>query len=51
MNRLVDPEQTHIWFEQCDDCHGSYFDAGELTDLATVTASDFFKRLVTSGRR
>jgi Zn-finger nucleic acid-binding protein len=46
MNRLADPEQTHIWFEQCDSCGGSFFDAGELTDLATVSVSDFFKRFV-----
>jgi PAT family beta-lactamase induction signal transducer AmpG len=51
MNRLVDPEQTHIWFEQCGSCRGSFFDAGELTDLATVSASDFFKRFVTPERR
>ena len=50
MNRLVDPEQTHIWFEQCDACRGSFFDAGELTDLATVSVSDFFKRFVTPER-
>ena len=51
MNRLVDPEQTHIWFEQCGSCHGSFFDAGELTDLATVSMSDFFKRFVTPERQ
>ena len=51
MNRLVDPEQTHIWFEQCGSCRGSFFDAGELTDLATVSVSDFFKRFVTHERR
>jgi Zn-finger nucleic acid-binding protein len=51
MNRLVDPEQTHIWFEQCDSCRGSFFDAGELTDLATVSASDFFKRFLTPKRQ
>ncbi|MFT5571104.1 MAG: Zn-finger nucleic acid-binding protein [Cryomorphaceae bacterium] len=50
INRMVDPEQTHIWFEQCDYCRGSFFDAGELTDLATVSASDFFKRFVTPKR-
>jgi PAT family beta-lactamase induction signal transducer AmpG len=50
MHRLVDPEQPHIWFEQCGSCHGSFFDAGELTDLATVSLSDFFKRFVTPGR-
>ena len=51
MNRLVDPKQPHIWFEQCGSCHGSFFDAGELTDLATVSVSDFFKRFVTPERR
>ena len=51
MNRLVDPAQTHIWFEQCGSCRGTFFDAGELTDLATVSASDFFKRFVTPERR
>jgi Zn-finger nucleic acid-binding protein/predicted MFS family arabinose efflux permease len=50
MNRLVDPKQTHIWFEQCDSCRGSFFDAGELTDLATVSVSDFFRRLLTPER-
>jgi PAT family beta-lactamase induction signal transducer AmpG len=51
MHRLVDPKQTHIWYEQCGSCHGSFFDAGELTDLATVSVSDFFKRFVTPERR
>jgi PAT family beta-lactamase induction signal transducer AmpG len=50
MNRLVDPAQTHIWFERCGSCRGSFFDAGELTDLATVSVSDFFKRFVTPER-
>ena len=50
MNRLVDPEQTHLWFEQCESCGGSFFDAGELTDLATVSVSDFFKRFMTPKR-
>ena len=51
MNRLVDPQQPHIWFEQCGSCRGSYFDAGELSDLATLSVSDFFKRFVTPERR
>jgi len=51
MNRLVDPEQSHIWFEQCDSCRGSFFDAGELTDLANVSVSDFFKRFITPERK
>ncbi len=50
MKRLSDPKQPHIWFEQCDSCHGSFFDAGELTDLATLSLSDLFKRFVTPTR-
>jgi Zn-finger nucleic acid-binding protein len=50
MNRHVDPEQPHIWLEQCESCKGSFFDAGELTDLVTVSISDFFKRFITPKR-
>jgi PAT family beta-lactamase induction signal transducer AmpG len=50
MNRLVDADQPHIWFEQCDSCRGSFFDAGELTDLATVSVADFFKRFTAPER-
>ena len=51
MNRLVDAKQTHIWFEQCTDCSGSFLDAGELTDLATHSLADVFRRFVTPARR
>lgn len=51
MNRLVDPQQTHIWFEQCSSCRGSFFDAGEFTDLATLSFTDLFKRFVKPVRR
>jgi MFS transporter, PAT family, beta-lactamase induction signal transducer AmpG len=51
MHRMVDPGQPHIWFEQCGSCRGSFFDAGELTDLVTVSVADFFKRFVTPERR
>ena len=47
---MVDPKQPHIWFERCGSCHGSFFDAGELTDLATYSVSDFFKRFTTPER-
>ena len=50
MDRLVDPAQPHIWFEQCNSCRGSFFDAGELTDLASLSVSDFFKRFITPKR-
>jgi len=50
MIRMVDPAQTHIWFEKCGSCHGSFFDAGEFKDLATFALSDLFKRLITGER-
>ena len=50
MNRFSEPDQPHIWFEQCRSCLGSFFDAGEFRDLATVSFSDFFKRFVTPKR-
>ena len=50
MNRIVDPGQPHIWLEQCESCRGTFFDAGELTDLVTVSISDFFKRFMAPKR-
>jgi len=44
MLRMVDPQQPHIWFEQCPTCYGRFFDAGELKDLSEHTISDFFKK-------
>ena len=50
MLRTTDAKQTHIWYEECVACHGSYFDAGEFTDLATLSVSDLFKRFATPKR-
>ncbi len=50
MLRMVDPKQPHIWYEQCAECYGSYFDAGEFVDLATVSISDLFRRFGTTAR-
>lgn len=50
MIKKVDPQQTHIWYESCGECNGSFFDAGELLDLSEHTISDYFKRLVTPKR-
>jgi len=44
MTRVVDEQQQHIGYETCNDCSGSYFDAGEFRDLSQLTLSDFFKR-------
>ena len=50
MIKKVDPQQRHIWYESCDECKGSFFDAGELLDLSEHTISDYFKRLITPKR-
>jgi PAT family beta-lactamase induction signal transducer AmpG len=44
MTRVVDEQQRHIRYETCNDCSGSYFDAGEFRDLSQLTLSDVFKR-------
>jgi PAT family beta-lactamase induction signal transducer AmpG len=50
MSRTVHEQQRHIWYETCDDCNGSFFDAGELLDLSQLTVSDFIKRWTTPKR-
>jgi len=50
MERRVDSQQQHIWYESCTQCTGSFFDAGEFRDLAQLTISDFFKRWLTNRR-
>ena len=49
--RVVDPNQTHIWYEVCNSCSGSFFDAGEFVDLSKFTVIDFFKYLLTPERK
>jgi PAT family beta-lactamase induction signal transducer AmpG len=51
MVKVVDPRQTHIWYETCSSCNGSYLDAGELRDLSNVSISDFFKGLAVPERK
>jgi PAT family beta-lactamase induction signal transducer AmpG len=50
MNQVVDQKQSHIWYETCVDCDGSYFDAGEFLDLSQLTVADVFKSLITPKR-
>lgn len=33
MMRRTDPKRTEIQYEECTSCRGSFFDAGEFTDL------------------
>lgn len=50
MAAMSDAQQRHIRFETCVDCDGSFFDAGEFRDLASLTVSDFFKRFLAPRR-
>jgi uncharacterized protein len=50
MVRLVDPRQSHIWYEKCQNCSGIFLDAGEFTDLKSQTAADVLKDLFTPKR-
>jgi Zn-finger nucleic acid-binding protein len=47
MEKIYDPEQVHIWLEQCESCGGTFLDAGEFTDLKHITmagkAQDFIQ--------
>ena len=51
MARVVDPQQKHIWYEECVSCNGSFFDAGEFVDLTQRSISDFFKGLMVPERK
>lgn len=47
MNRVQDDEQTHITLDVCSECEGVFLDAGELTDMKSVTLMDHVRRLLT----
>lgn len=51
MIKLVDPKQSHIWYESCHICSGVFFDAGEFTDFKEETIGDFFKSWNTPERK
>lgn len=47
MDRIQDEEQSHITLDICPDCEGVFLDAGELTDMKSVTLMDHVRRLLT----
>jgi Zn-finger nucleic acid-binding protein len=46
MNRVQDHEQTHITMDSCGACDGVFLDAGELTDMKSLTLMDHVRRLL-----
>jgi Zn-finger nucleic acid-binding protein len=49
MQKRSDPEQPHIWFEECEE-HGMFMDAGEFTDYKHETWADWFRSLIKGAR-
>ena len=47
MEHHADDEQSHITLDICPNCTGVILDAGELTDLKSVTLMDHVRRLLT----
>ena len=49
MSKTSDPDQSHIWYETCDE-HGMFMDAGEFTDFKHETLADWFRGLIKGSR-
>lgn len=49
MSNMKDLKQTHITYEQCEECGGVYFDAGEFKDLKKVSPLEFVRYLFKRG--
>ena len=43
MMHRVDSKQPHIQFEECTSCRGSFFDAGEFSDMNEISFSAHLK--------
>lgn len=46
MDHVQDSEQSHITLDVCPTCEGVFLDAGELTDMKSVTLMDHVRRLL-----
>jgi len=46
MDRVKDQEQPHITLDSCPSCDGVFLDAGELTDMKSLTLMDHVRNLL-----
>ena len=44
MISMIDKDQFHIHYESCPSCFGTFFDAGEFTDLKQHTVLQRFRQ-------
>ncbi len=51
MIRMVDAQQSHLWFESCTSCYGVFFDAGEFRDFKDVNFLDRLRDLFRRERK
>jgi Zn-finger nucleic acid-binding protein len=46
----VDKDQFHIKYESCPTCFGTFFDAGEFSDLKDHTVVERFRQMLATVR-
>ncbi|MBP6700839.1 MAG: zf-TFIIB domain-containing protein [Halioglobus sp.] len=46
MQRVADAQQSHVTLDACPACDGIFLDAGELSDLKSITLMDHLRRLL-----
>ena len=46
MQRVADTQQSHVTLDACPACDGIFLDAGELSDLKSITLMDHLRRLL-----
>ncbi len=51
MIKMVDPKQSHVWYESCGHCKGIFLDATELKKLNERTLVSLFKSITAPERR
>jgi len=51
MDRLVDKDQPHLWYEVCHSCYGAFFDAGEFRDYKEFDVFDFIASFFVKERK
>lgn len=51
MVKMVDNNQSHIWYESCPTCYGVFLDAGEFTDFKEESLIDLIKDFFTKERK
>ncbi|NEP15069.1 MAG: zf-TFIIB domain-containing protein [Symploca sp. SIO1A3] len=50
MTKMVDLNQSHIWYEKCPVCYGIWFDAGEFRDFKQENLLDLVKDIFAKQR-